>query len=113
MSKKTSTKNKWQKIQKEIPALPTTEEWDNIVSHHKNTVDNINPSHYKMPNNMECIDIMVEIFGRPAVTKWAEINAFKYVFRMHNKGARVDNIKKAIWNLEFALGKDPREKNNA
>jgi len=111
MSKK-ATKEDWRRLQKEAPALPTKDEWEDIAKHHK-TLDNINPSHYKMPNNMEAIDIMVEIFGRPAVTKWAEINAFKYVFRMYNKGARVDNIKKAIWNLEFALGKDPRDKDNA
>tara|TARA_B110000444_G_scaffold237465_1_gene250248 strand:+ start:296 stop:628 length:333 start_codon:yes stop_codon:yes gene_type:complete len=109
---KKTIKPDWTQLQKDVPALPTKEEWDQVAKHHK-TSDNINPNHYKMQNKMECIDIMIEIFGRPSVNKWAEINAFKYCFRMHNKGARIDNIKKAIWNLEFALGKDPRDKDNA
>ena len=69
--------------------------------------DNINPSHYKS-GDIECIDAMEAAFGRAAVTTYAEINAFKYIFRLHNKGPRIENINKAIWYLKYALGKDPR-----
>ena len=69
--------------------------------------DKINPSHYKS-GSVECIDTMEAAFGRAAVITYAEINAFKYIFRLHNKGPRVENINKAIWYLKYALGKDPR-----
>jgi len=103
------TKEDWERIRKDHPSVPTQDDWGKFNTSVMKKFDNINPKHYKS-NGIEAIDVMVNIFGRGAVTKWAEINAFKYIFRMHNKGARVDNIKKAIWNLEFALGKDPRDR---
>ncbi len=93
-----ATEEDWRRLQKEHPAiLPSG--------------DNINPDHYKS-NGIEAIDAMVAAFGRQAVVHYAECNAFKYIFRLHRKGYRQDNIKKAIWYLEFALGKDPRNKGN-
>lgn len=91
-----ATPEDWRRLQKEHPAILPNE-------------DNINPSHYKS-GDIECIDAMCSAFGRAQVIKWAEVNAFKYLFRMHKKGPRVENIEKAIWMLEFALGKDPRTK---
>jgi hypothetical protein len=71
--------------------------------------DPINPNHYKSNNNnLECIECMVASFGKDAVITYAEINAFKYIFRLHTKGSRTENIKKAIWYLKYALGEDPR-----
>tara|TARA_R100000742_G_C4276388_1_gene97411 strand:+ start:1986 stop:2333 length:348 start_codon:yes stop_codon:yes gene_type:complete len=109
---KEAEENKWIKLQKEHPALPKGD-WNEEQKTKQPliTKDNINPDHYKS-NGIECIDAMVAAFGRAQVVKWAEVNAFKYIFRLKRKGYRQDNIKKAIWMLEFALGKDPRNKGN-
>ena len=110
--------NKWTKLQKEHPAMPSEEDmlhhWSEAESYSKQsfiTKDNINPTHYKS-GGIEAVDAMVSAFGREQVVKWAEVNAFKYIWRMHKKGPRNDNIEKAIWMLEFALGRDPRDKSS-
>ena len=100
--------NKWTKLQKEHSALPSKEEWDQYIL---NVSNNITPTHYKS-GGIEAVDAMVSAFGREPVVKWAEVNAFKYIWRMHKKGPRNDNIEKAIWMLEFALGRDPRDKSS-
>jgi len=112
---KEAEENKWIKLQKEHSAMPSKEDMMHHWSESKQsfiTKDNINPDHYKS-NGIECIDAMVAAFGRAQVIKWAEVNAFKYLFRMYNKSYRQENIKKAIWMLEFALGKDPRNTDNS
>ena len=67
------------------------------------------PKHYAL-DNIECIDAMVEVFGEQAVKKYAEIAAFKYVWRMNRKNQlSVQDKKKAIWYLRFSMGDDPRD----
>jgi hypothetical protein len=64
------------------------------------------PAHYTQ-GDIECIDAMVSAFGEARVLSWAEINAFKYLWRADKKGGQQD-ISKAIWYLRYANGDDPR-----
>ena len=61
------------------------------------------PDHYALDGGIECIDSMVAVFGLEATHKYAEIAAFKYLWRMNKKSKL-----KAIWYLRFSMGDDPR-----
>lgn len=54
------------------------------------------PSHYKN-NKYECIDVMLDIFGKEKVSAFCELNAFKYQWRANNKGTDIQDKEKAIW----------------
>ena len=56
------------------------------------------PQHYKN-NTYECIDIMLDIFGKDKTATFCELNAFKYLWRANNKGTDIQDKKKAIWYL--------------
>lgn len=56
------------------------------------------PSHYKN-NTFECIDIMLDVFGKDKTVAFCELNAFKYLWRSNNKGTDIQDKKKAIWYL--------------
>lgn len=65
------------------------------------------PKHYTQ-GDIECIDAMVAAFGEADVLKWAQLNAFKYLWRCERKGGKQD-IEKAIWYLRYSNGDDPRK----
>lgn len=46
----------------------------------------------------ECIDIMLDVFGKEAVKHFCLLNAFKYIWRQEKKGG-VKDVKKAVWYL--------------
>jgi|TARA_R110000851_G_scaffold315186_1_gene477479 hypothetical protein len=74
-------------------------------------VDNMvsQPDHYAA-GKVECIDAMVSAFGRDNVNIYAEISAFKYVWRMNRKNTTSEQDKrKAIWYLRYSLNEDPRQ----
>lgn len=56
------------------------------------------PSHYKN-NKYECIDVMLDIFGKEKVLAFCELNAFKYLWRANNKGTDIQDKKKAEWYI--------------
>lgn len=56
------------------------------------------PAHYET-GNFECIDVMLEIFGKNAVMQFCRCNAFKYLYRMDNKNGYED-IQKAKWYID-------------
>lgn len=63
-----------------------------------NTSDNVNhPSHY-CTGKYECIDVMLEVFGKEAVQNFCRLNAFKYLYRSDRKNG-VEDINKALWYL--------------
>jgi hypothetical protein len=62
------------------------------------------PGHYKN-GKLECIDVMVDVFGKEAVKDFCILNAFKYIWRYKNKDGDRD-IKKAKWYLEKYLDLD-------
>lgn len=59
------------------------------------------PSHYNQ-GKYECVDVMVETFGKEAAKNFCLLNAFKYVWRTGEKNGKED-IKKAIWYLNKIL----------
>ena len=78
--------------------------FDSPVAH-----DPVNsPEHYSKGNNIECIDAMASAFGKETVEDYARVNAFKYIWRAHEKGKEKEDIQKAIWYLRFSIGDDPR-----
>ena len=66
------------------------------------------PQHYSSSGTIECIDAMVAAFGSDSVKDYARVNAFKYLWRAHEKGKEEEDIRKAIWYLKFSIGEDPR-----
>lgn len=62
------------------------------------SVEKVNhPSHYNQ-GNYECIDVMIETFGKEATMDFCLLNAFKYIWRTGEKNG-IEDIKKAIWYL--------------
>mgnify|MGYP003294533142 CR=1 FL=1 len=62
-------------------------------------MSNVNhPTHYN-EGKIECIDAMVEAFGKEAVQDFCVINAFKYIWRYKHKGNPQEDLEKAIWYL--------------
>ena len=61
--------------------------------------DNVNhPQHYT--GGIECIDAMLQQFGKEQVKSFCLLNAFKYLFRCNKKhDTPIEDIKKAIWYL--------------
>ena len=66
------------------------------------------PAHYKS-GDVECIDAMVSAFGKKRVQEYAEIAAFKYVWRQGKKDDANEDKKKGIWYLRYSRGDDPRK----
>lgn len=68
----------------------------------RNDSEKVNhPQHYNH-GKYECIDVMVENFGKEAVKHFCLLNAFKYVWRSDYKNGTQD-IKKAMWYLDKYL----------
>ena len=67
------------------------------------------PSHYKN-NKYECIDVMLDVFGKEKVAAFCELNAFKYQWRANFKGTDIQDKKKAIWYLNKYI--ELKENNN-
>lgn len=65
-----------------------------------NNVDH--PSHYN-EGKIECIDAMVETFGKTSVQDFCVLNAFKYIWRYKHKGKPKEDIEKAVWYLNKYL----------
>lgn len=59
------------------------------------------PQHYNH-GKYECIDVMVENFGKEAVKHFCLLNAFKYVWRTNYKNG-VEDVKKAMFYLDYYL----------
>jgi hypothetical protein len=52
---------------------------------------------------------MVSAFGKKRVEEYAEIAAFKYIWRLGKKGEKHEDSSKAIWYLRYSRGDDPRK----
>lgn len=60
----------------------------------------IRPVHYT-ECSLECIDVMLAVFGRKAVTDFCIINAFKYMWRYEHKNG-LEDLQKAERYLAMA-----------
>lgn len=91
-----------QQLQKEVSELEKVYNYNNsqeLMSKPKETPqkDNVNhPSHYQGTKH-ECIDIMLDVFGKEKVSAFCELNAFKYQWRANSKGTDIQDKQKAIW----------------
>ena len=56
------------------------------------------PTHYNN-GKIECIDAMLDVFGRDKVLAFCELNAFKYLWRSDAKGTDLQDKQKAIWYI--------------
>ena len=64
---------------------------------HKEMVSH--PDHYQ-GNKIECIEAMLDVFGKEKVSAFCELNAFKYQWRADKKGTDIQDKRKAIWYLD-------------
>lgn len=60
--------------------------------------DEINHPDRYAGGKYECIDIMLDVFGKEAVKHFCLLNAFKYIWRQEKKGG-VEDVKKAVFYL--------------
>lgn len=67
--------------------------------------DNVNhPQHYQpLAGNVECIDAIRAALGDEGVQSFCLGNAMKYIFRAGKKGDIQEDLKKAIWYLEYVI----------
>jgi hypothetical protein len=62
-------------------------------------VDNINPSHYRRNDGLECIEaIEAMVAGWPPETAYRLGNALKYLWRHRDKGGS-ESLQKAQWHI--------------
>ena len=73
--------------------------------------DSVNhPKHYT--NGVyECIDVMVDVYGKEAVKTFCLLNAFKYLWRTNNKNGSED-VQKGNWYLEKYLELEGKNEEN-
>lgn len=94
-------------LEKEVSELEKIYNYNNsqeLISKLKETSqkDNVNhPFHYQ-GSKYECIDVMLDVFGKEKVSAFCELNAFKYQWRANSKGTDIQDKQKAIWyNQEY------------
>jgi hypothetical protein len=97
-----------------FPCTDCADDENGIPTHWEAAVtEEINhPPRYKH-GDYECIDVMVDVFGKDAVEHFCLLSAFKYVWRKDYKGG-IQDIKKAMWYLDKCLELEGEEsgKNN-
>lgn len=60
------------------------------------------PDHYKA-GMLECIDVMLQLYGKDAVLNFCMLNSFKYQWRCNKKESCKDDLKKARWYTDKYL----------
>lgn len=66
--------------------------------------DPTNPQHYK-ETSIECIEVMLIVFGKKAVVNFCMCNAFKYLWRYSSKNG-LEDLQKAQWYINRAMSLD-------
>jgi len=92
----------------------TPDDWDRVRADHPAILREENvyqPSHYTHETGSECIDIMLQLYGKQRVEEWAEITAFKYQWRNGSKegNSSEQDKMKSVWYTRFSMGDDPRD----
>ena len=65
--------------------------------------DNVNhPFYYKQDNRRECIDEIHEMLGDEGTICFCLGNVHKYLYRLNDKGAALNNALKAEWYANYA-----------
>lgn len=71
-------------------------------------VEKVNhPSHYKKEEQKECIDQIIDDYGRNIGAIFCLTNAYKYLYRAGNKegSPEKEDIAKARWYFEYVNGR--------
>lgn len=68
--------------------------------------DNLNivehPNHYGAGNGrLQCIEAMLQTFGKTATMDFCKLNAFKYIWRSDHKDKEIQDMEKAKRYLEY------------
>ena len=79
---------------------PTDAELAQTAEDTKPESNPIHPAHYT-ECSLECIDVMLAVFGRRAVTDFCILNAFKYMWRHEHKNG-LEDLQKAERYLAMA-----------
>lgn len=61
--------------------------------------DNVNRPYHYTKGKYECIEVMEDVFGTEQVKAFCRCNAFKYIWRSHNKNGKED-LQKAKWYID-------------
>lgn len=92
--------NEIQDIYKIITELEKVESYNNASQSNASDKEVVShPNHYQ-GSKLECIDVMLDVFGKDKVQAFCELNAFKYQWRSHKKGTDIQDKKKAMWYLD-------------
>lgn len=85
------------KLQNFMEAVGITyKSFEKDTSKTTNMVDH--PSHYK-GSKFECIDVMLDTFGKEELKSFCKLNAFKYLYRANKKNG-MEDMKKAEWYIK-------------
>lgn len=84
--------HQYKKTYKEPNPIFSTENL-NVVEH---------PNHYGAGNGgLQCIEAMLQTFGKDATMAFCKLNAFKYIWRSDHKEKEVQDMEKAKRYLEY------------
>ena len=65
----------------------------NVVQH---------PNHYGAGDDgLQCIEAMLQVFGKNSTMDFCKLNSFKYIWRAKNKGKETEDMEKAKRYLEY------------
>lgn len=65
-------------------------------------INNINPEHYRF-GSIEVIEYIKSALGVDGCYNFCMGNAIKYISRAEHKGKQVEDLKKAIWYIDYAI----------
>lgn len=93
-------KGMFEEISKIYQILTELEKIENYTSQSTSSKEMVShPDHYQ-GGKIECIEAMLDVFGKEKVSAFCELNAFKYLWRANSKGTDIQDKKKAIWYLD-------------
>ena len=98
-----STNNLEKIIDEEIPILKK-EKNPNTIFNTQNLDIVQHPNHYGAgENGLQCIEAMLQTFGKEATMAFCKLNSFKYLWRSDHKNKEQQDIEKSKRYLEYWL----------
>ena len=86
----------------ETPELPKSHKKGNCIFNTQNLNVVEHPNHYGAGNGgLQCIEAMLQTFGKDATMAFCKLNAFKYIWRSDHKEKEVQDMEKAKRYLEY------------
>lgn len=75
--------------------------FDEAIAENKEQVNH--PDHYNVPGRKECIEEMIDIWGKEMTALWCEMTAYKYQYR---KGEKDGNpMEQELGKIQWYLSK--------